>query len=213
MKKVYFISGLGADERAFSKLELPGVTPHHIAWKIPFHHETLEAYATRMREEITEPYPTLVGLSFGGIVSIEIAKQIPCKKIILISSIKNTREKPFIFKLSAAAGLHKLLPTASFSKPNQLLHYFFGVQKHPRVKEMVNSLLTNLNPDYLNWSIDKIVNWQNEHVPAPAIHIHGTADKIFPFEKVKADYTIKNGSHFMVWTKAAEVSAILQKEL
>lgn len=209
---MYFISGLGANEQAFSKLYLPGIEPHHLIWKTPLHGESIEHYAQRMREEITEPEPTLVGLSFGGMVSIEIAKQLNCRKVILISSIKHRREKPFIFNLSAAAGLHHMIPMRSFSEPNKLLHYFFGVHRQPRVQHMLNQLLTRLEPDYLSWSVDRIVNWQNDVVPPQVVHIHGTADKIFPIEKVKADYIIPNGSHFMVWTRAQEVSAILQKE-
>lgn len=213
MKKVYFISGLGADERAFSKLELPGINPHHIAWKIPAHNETIEAYATRLRQEITEPDPILVGLSFGGIMAIEIAKQLPCKKIILLSSIKHRNEKPMLFNLSAAAGLHKLLPMASFSKPNGLLYYFFGVHQNKKAQELIDQLMTYMHPAYLQWAVHQIVNWQNETVPQNLVHIHGTADKVFPAEKIKADYLIENGSHFMVWTRAREISAILTKEL
>lgn len=213
MKKVYFISGLGADERAFSRLDLPGIEPYHIAWKIPAHNETLQTYATRLRKEITEPDPIIVGLSFGGLMAVEIAKQISCKKIILISSIKHCREKPMLFNLSAAAGLHKLLPMASFSKPNRLLYYFFGVHQNKRAKELMDELLVFMQPDYLRWSVNQIVNWQNEFIPLRLVHIHGTADKVLPAEKVKADYLIENGSHFMVWTRAREISAILQKEI
>ncbi len=213
MKKVYFISGLGADERAFSKLELPGINPHYIQWQIPTHNETIVDYAARLRQEITEPDPILVGLSFGGMMAVEIAKQISCKKIILISSIKHRNEKPVLFNLSAAAGLHKLLPMASFSKPNRLLYYFFGVHQNKRAKELMDELLVYMHPDYLRWSVNQIVNWQNQYIPPHLVHIHGTADKVLPAEKVKADFLIENGSHFMVWTRAREISAILQKEI
>ncbi|MBX7206500.1 MAG: alpha/beta hydrolase [Bacteroidia bacterium] len=213
MKKVYFISGLGADERAFSKLELPGITPHHIAWKIPVHNESIESYAGRMREEITEPDPVIVGLSFGGVIAVEIAKQISCKKIILISSIKHRNEKPMLFNLSAAAGLHKLLPMASFSKPNRMMYYFFGVHQNKRAIELLNELMVFMNPDYLKWAVNRIVNWENELIPPRLVHIHGTADKVLPAEKIKADYLIEKGSHFMIWTRARQVSEILQKEI
>jgi len=213
MKKVYFISGLGADEQAFSKLVLPGITPYHIQWKIPAHNETIETYATRMRQEITEPDPIIIGLSFGGIMAIEIAKQISCKKIILISSIKHRREKPMLFNLSAAAGLHKLLPMASFSKPNRLLYYFFGVHQNKRAQELINRLMTFMHPAYLQWAVHQIVNWQNDIVPRNLVHIHGKADQVLPAEKIKADYLIEKGSHFMVWTRAKELSEILLKEI
>lgn len=213
MKKVYFISGLGADERAFSRLDLAGITPHFIQWKIPIANETLEAYATRLAEEITEPDPILVGLSFGGVVAIEIAKQRTVKKIILISSIKTRKEMPLVLKLSASLGLHKLIPISLMAKPNLLVHYFFGVRKHQNVKQLLDELLLNSDTTYTKWSIHQLLNWKNETLFPNMIHIHGTRDKVFPIKNVKPDYTIEGGSHFMVWTKAKEVSEILQKEM
>jgi len=56
-----------------------------------------------MREKITEPDPVLIGLSFGGIMCTEIAKQIPVEKIIIISSIKHSGELPFWMKVTASA--------------------------------------------------------------------------------------------------------------
>ncbi len=47
----------------------------------------MAAYAKRMAAQINEPNPVLMGLSFGGIMCIEIAKQIAVDKVILISSI------------------------------------------------------------------------------------------------------------------------------
>lgn len=90
MKTIYCISGLGADEKAFSRLSIEGYQLQIINWLKPLHNETLQEYATRMRETIKEEEPILIGLSFGGIMCTEIAKQIPVQKIIIISSIKSS---------------------------------------------------------------------------------------------------------------------------
>ena len=87
MKTIYCISGLGADERAFSKLKVDGYALKVINWLIPEPNETIEHYASRMRAGITEENPVLMGLSFGGMMCTEIAKQIPVSKIIIISNI------------------------------------------------------------------------------------------------------------------------------
>jgi esterase/lipase len=49
-----------------------------------FKNEDISHYAQRLSARI-EPNSILIGLSFGGIVAIEIAKHIP-SKIILVSS-------------------------------------------------------------------------------------------------------------------------------
>lgn len=120
---------------------------------------------------------------------------------------------PWHFKLSACFGLHKLIPAQLLTKPNAIIHYFFGVRKHKNVKELLNSLLLSSDLSCNLWSIHRLVNWENIKPPDNLVHIHGTNDKVFPIKNVKPDYTIQGGSHFMVWSRAAEVSEILQKEL
>ena len=83
MKKIYCISGLGADERAFSKLNIKGFELKVIRWLMPIKDETLPEYASRMRQDIDDDNPILMGLSFGGMLCTEIAKQVPVKKIII----------------------------------------------------------------------------------------------------------------------------------
>src|SRR5687768_12603951 len=98
MQKVYFISGLGADERAFSFLDLGFCEPVFIPWVRPLEGETVPAYAVRLKERIPEDFPIIVGLSFGGMVAVEIGKAFPCKKIVLLSSAKTQKEIPFYLK-------------------------------------------------------------------------------------------------------------------
>lgn len=90
---VYFISGLGADERSFKYLDLPGVNMHFIQWEKPLKGEKLREYCRKLILQIdTSGDIFLVGLSFGGIVAQEIAKTIAVKKLIIISSIKSPGE-------------------------------------------------------------------------------------------------------------------------
>ena len=96
LKDIYCVSGLGADERVFQKLKLEGYQPIHIRWVEPENKESITDYAKRLTEQIKSDEPILIGLSFGGIIAIEIAKQINTKKVILISSTKNQQEVPFL---------------------------------------------------------------------------------------------------------------------
>src|SRR6185312_11284822 len=98
MKHIYVISGFGADERVFSKLDFGDNDVHFIQWQVPEKDETLASYAERLAKEIVYPNPILIGLSFGGMMAIEIAKLIPIEKVILISSIRDRYELPLLMK-------------------------------------------------------------------------------------------------------------------
>src|SRR5689334_1375050 len=98
MNNVYFISGLGADKRAFSFLDLSFCNPVFIEWIKPLKKETLKEYAIRLRKQIPEPDPVIVGVSFGGMLITEIAKEDHNVKGIIISSNKTKKEFPGIYR-------------------------------------------------------------------------------------------------------------------
>ena len=85
-KELYIFSGLGADERAFQRLDFSDFSTTFIKWIVPHDTETIENYTTRLLDQITTTKPTLIGLSFGGLIAIEVAKQIDTEKVILIAS-------------------------------------------------------------------------------------------------------------------------------
>ena len=68
MNHIYCISGFGADERVFSRIDFRPFTTHFISWLLPLKKESIEAYAKRMSQQIQHDNPTLLGLSFGGIM-------------------------------------------------------------------------------------------------------------------------------------------------
>src|SRR5690606_16426633 len=98
-RHLYLISGMGADERIFRHLRFPEeYEVHDLPWLPPRPDEPFTDYAARMAAGITANGPvTLLGLSFGGMISLEIARQRPIAKNIIISSIKHTRERPPYF--------------------------------------------------------------------------------------------------------------------
>lgn len=205
MKTIYCISGLGADEKAFSKLRIKGFELKIIHWLMPQPAESLEHYAGRMRMGIKEEEPILMGLSFGGMVCIEIAKQIPVKKIILISSIRSAKELPIWMKTVAALKLHKVIPLKSTKLTEPLQNRFLGVTNEEDRTVAANYRRT-VDNTYINWAVNQALNWKNNWQHPDIYHIHGDDDKIFPIKNIKANYTIKNGGHFMIMNRADEVS-------
>jgi pimeloyl-ACP methyl ester carboxylesterase len=202
---VYCIGGLGTDEKIFRNLVLPGWELKHLPWLIPNEKETLEEYASRMIAPVIEENPILIGVSFGGMMSIEIARLRPVKKIILISSIKTHRERPKWMGISGKLRLHKITP----SKPNKfsenLANKRLGVTNE-KERDFANSYRRSVDKDYLSWSINQIVTWKNHWQPDNIVHIHGDKDQVFPIKKIKATHIVKDGTHMMVMNRAQEVS-------
>jgi esterase/lipase len=210
--KVYFISGLGADEKAFQALDLPDIEKIHLNWTSPLHNESIESYAKRMADRITEENPVIIGLSFGGMMAIEIAKIISVQQIIIISSAKGKMELPPYFSMCRYLPLHKILPLRAISLNEKAMLYIFGTRNEQQKQNLIN-IINNTVQGFNNWAIDRIVKWKNTEVPKNLVHIHGDADKLLPFRYVKADYTIPNGGHFMIVNQANDISAIIQNLL
>src|SRR4051812_10681953 len=106
-KRIYILAGLGADERVFRELDLGDFETTFIQWTPVQPGTSIENYATSLLSQITAPEPVIVGLSFGGIVAVEISKMVPTEKVILISSAKSKKEIPNYFRLMGRLGLHK----------------------------------------------------------------------------------------------------------
>ncbi len=107
--KLFCIPGFGVDDKIFGNLKL-NAEPVFINWLNPLGHESISNYATRMATAIDEDHPILLGISFGGMIALEIAKQRPVKQIILISSVKSRNELPGRLKLIGQLRLNRLFP-------------------------------------------------------------------------------------------------------
>ncbi|GAB3512250.1 hypothetical protein GCM10027341_52750 [Spirosoma knui] len=205
MKRIYIFSGLGADERVFKDLDFSGFEVTFIRWIQPQLNETIEEYAKRLTQQINTARPILIGLSFGGIMAVEVAKLIATSKVILIASAKTRQEIPFYYRLAGQLRLHKLLPTALLKRPNIVSDWFFGVHSQED-KQLLAAILRDTDSHFLRWAIDKIVTWTNQKPPQNLTHIHGTADKILPFRYIASDLMVIGGGHFMTVNKAGELT-------
>ncbi|MEP6947683.1 MAG: alpha/beta hydrolase [Ginsengibacter sp.] len=211
MKHIYCISGFGADERVFSKLDFGDHPIHFISWLTPLKKESIEQYATRMGEKIQQDNPILLGLSFGGIMCIEIAKIIKTHKVILISSVKSFHEIPLWMRLAGKSKLNKIFPLKAFRIFEPIENYNLGIENRDELK-LVREYRRNIGQQYTDWAIHQILHWKNEWQPGDLIHIHGSRDHIFPIKNIKADYIIPGG-HFMIMNRAEKVNGIIKELL
>jgi pimeloyl-ACP methyl ester carboxylesterase len=96
----YLIPGLGADERVFQFLRLQGDV-HILRWLPPEgSDEALPHYAARLASAVPVAQACwLVGVSFGGVLALEIAQLRPLARVVLVSSFVGPSELPWIGKL------------------------------------------------------------------------------------------------------------------
>lgn len=211
LRPIYFVSGLGADERIFQWLRYDGFRPVHIQWVAPKQGEPIESYAQRLTEQIEEDNPVVVGLSFGGIIAIEIGKQIPTEKVILLSSVKDVSEVPIYFKVFRALPLHRIVPFKSLLWAFYWLVYWLFAPEGSDQKQLLKTILIETDPHFLKWALHKVVVWRNQEVPKNVVHVHGKSDRIFPFRFVDPDYTVENSGHLMVMNRAEKISDLLEQ--
>jgi len=210
MKKVYFLSGLGADRRVFSFLDLSFCEPIHIDWIKPLKNESLESYAMRLRREIPEANPIIVGISFGGMLATEMAKAEPGIKAIIISSNKTAKEFPGYLRIGKYFPVYKWISGRIIKNSAHLFKWIFG-KNGAEQKKVFHQIIRDADTDFVKWAIEAILNWKNDEVPNNVIHLHGTADRLLPHRLVKADYLIEGGNHVMPMDSHDEVSRLLKK--
>jgi len=160
MIPVYILGGLGTDERIFKYIDFSGFAVYYIKWVSPLKAETIQSYAKRITEQIHFQKPILIGVSFGGIMAVEVAKLIATEKVILISSAKTKHELPFYYHLAGILQFHKLLPARLLKYPNHFAYWLFGV-KNRRDKDLLAAILRDTDKSFLIWAIGAIATWKN----------------------------------------------------
>ena len=211
--KAYFISGLGADKKAFQKIKLPAAyEPVYLDWIAPQKNESLCNYARRFSSLIkNDDAFILIGLSFGGMLASEIARLRMPMKTIIISSLASSNELPWYFKQAGKIGLHKAVPM-TFLKAGTVIKNIMGVASKED-KAIIYNYAKTADPGMVRWSLDAIVNWdQPDRLPG-IVHLHGSKDRMLPLKYTRPDFVIKGGGHLMIFNKADEVNKILNEVL
>ena len=210
MKKVYVFSGLGVDKRVFQKVDFGNLDIKFVDWIEPRKAEKIQEYAQRISIKIDSENPILIGLSFGGIIAVEISKFIVIEKLILIASAKTRNEIPMLYRILGKLKIHNVIPSSLLKSGNFISNWFFGAQT-PSDKILLKQILEETDNKFLYWAIDKVVTWKNLQIPSNYVHIHGLNDRILPIKNIKTDYKIQGGGHFMTVNKSEEISKLLKK--
>ncbi len=211
--QIFFISGLGADHRAFDRINIDGYEQIHLPWLIPDRKDTMHSYARRLAEPIIEAEnPVVIGLSLGGMLASEMTTFVPHMKAILISSIKGGDERSLLLKAGRAFPVQHMLPVQLMK--NLTFAWRWGHTKLD--KEDLDQLVEMFHDQdnrFLKWAMINAPKWTGKGDASRITQIHGSKDRMFPIWRINDHHEIKDGSHMMVFTHAAEVSELLRQEL
>jgi pimeloyl-ACP methyl ester carboxylesterase len=206
----YLIPGLGADERVFRGLRLPGpATVLH--WLPPISPtEPLRHYAARLAEAVPLSQPCwLVGVSFGGLLALEIGRLRPLARVVLISSLADASQLPPMLRLGRATGLYRLVPFGLLPRLPRVAQWFFGA-RNGREYRLLARILRDTDPVFARWATRQLLHWDSTGVPR-AVRLHGTHDRLLPPGRSPVDYALPGAGHFMIVSHAAQLSRVLSE--
>jgi pimeloyl-ACP methyl ester carboxylesterase len=215
MSKVYLISGLGADSRLYKNIVLPeGFDPVATDWILPTPDDTLTSYAQKIVDHYDiHPNDIVIGNSLGGMIAVEIAKQVKLNKVILISSIKTISEAPAYFKVFKSVPVYKAIPEKLMTNVGVLIELIFG-KMAPEDLTLFKSMLSNSSPVFLKWAMHAVLYFNNQEEIPNLYHIIGDKDLVFSYKKIKdPTAVVKGGTHIMMFDMAAEINQILAEIL
>ncbi|MFN5628583.1 MAG: alpha/beta hydrolase [Bacteroidota bacterium] len=211
---VYFFSGQGSDYRLFDSLKIDsGFVKKFIRYTVPGEHANIKEYAVSIINQIdTTSEFYLIGVSFGGMICCELSEIIKPKKTIIISSAKNRNELPGRYKFMKMFPVYKLFFPQLLKIGSRVVQPIVEPDRNKNKRTFV-AMLKDKNKFFLKRSIGMIISWDREVNNRKIYHIHGDNDHTLPIKKVKADFTVANGSHMMTLTSANEISLIINKLL
>lgn len=199
---IFLMPGMAANPKIFEFIKLPSnYVVHYLEWEIPNKNESLSNYVLRLAKKIEGENIVLIGVSFGGLIVQEISKIIKYNKVIIISSVKSNKELPLMMQIGKKTKAYKYLNINWIHDFESLALFVFGPIVRNRI-ELYRKYLSVRDENYLKWSIDKIVNWNQKTPIKDVIHIHGTIDLVFPSIYIKKAIFVKGGNHAMILRKA-----------
>lgn len=210
--KIFAFGGLGVDKKVFTNLNLKDELII-VEWIATAKNEGLKSYLKRISKNISTDSPfALLGVSFGGMVVVELSKMLNPDLTIIISSAAHYKELPFIYRLFGKTNLLSLIPHSLLRPPVFLMHYLFGVANKDE-KALLKQIIQETDTRFLKWALGIIINWNNTQIPRRIYRIHGNKDRIIPCPKNTESEIMKGEGHFMIVTQADTISDFINKKM
>ena len=199
---VFFMPGMAANSKIFEFIKLPkNFELHYLEWYQPEVNDDLSSYVNRLSKKIHGQNIILVGQSFGGIIVQEMSRIIPCKKVVIISSVKSYKEFPIHILLGRKSKAYKYFPTQWVDKTEDFIGFVFGPALRERMK-LHKYYLSVRDKNYLDWALHHFFQWEREEADPDVIHIHGSLDALIPVFNLKNYISVPGGTHALILIKA-----------
>jgi pimeloyl-ACP methyl ester carboxylesterase len=213
MPKIYFISGLGADSRAFTKIqEFEDYQNVFLNWIPNLPSETFSNYITRLiKGHKINANDIVLGLSFGGLAALEIAKQTGVQKVILLSSFRDKSGLKSHLKFLLKLRLYNLIPNFKLKFFDKYAVKGFG-NVSEEAKQGLLDMMKDTKPKLIKWSLKQIRKSNFKEISnIELFNILGTKDELVQkWELPNNNFYIKNGGHLMVYENADEINQVLK---
>lgn len=174
--------------------------------------ESLPAYAERLARHVGDQPVVLGGVSFGGMLAVEMGRHLPnVRAVVLIGSSTTGRALTRL----ARAGAHALLraPRRLLRPPRLLwpaIHHAFGATRKED-RALLDHLIASAPAGFVKWGLRAILDWAPDSLPpCPVRQIHGDADLLISPRRVPADTLVPGAGHLVSVTHPAEVNAFLE---
>jgi hypothetical protein len=199
-KRLILFSGLGLDARYVTP---PFALPFELyvpPWIDPLPNESLESYAQRIIptlkiDESQEYY--IGGVSFGGMVALEVSRHLNPRAVFLISSCPSYRQVSWLVRFPGKVIAPRV--TANFVKHFLWLAPLAIRLTGPLHRDQRNLLIdiwNNANLEVMRWGAMIMTQWEFTHTLKVPIHeMHARYDLFIPLSGVNPDAIVENGWH------------------
>lgn len=194
-RTIYLLPGMTPEYPIFSRLTPLLPESEIVTYLPPRPRESLGSYCVRMAEHMTAD-AVLVGVSFGGIVALEISRVLKPRGCILISSIRDPRQLPPWFRVlgridpRTMSALIEMVGKLASVLPKKL-----STRSVLRLRKLYGE-----SGAWHRWATSLVLGWRPKPFDFPIMQIHGDRDYTFPIRYVSADVCIKGAAHSLLVT-------------
>ncbi|MDA8692976.1 hypothetical protein N9L92_02860 [Saprospiraceae bacterium] len=211
MKRVIFISGLGANEMAFSNIGELSYKKVMVKWIPVTQEDTLLSYTERLISIYSiSNNDILVGLSFGGLISQKISALLGNKLLILVSSFRSKEDLKLLFRLPLTLGIHKLMPTFKIPIIDSIVARVLNGGNKDSIP-VLNKMLQSTDYKLMKWSLDSIDKAESVDLSETVVYLLiGDKDLIVKTWKADNRTILKGGSHFAVYDQGVYMTELIK---
>lgn len=205
---LHLIPGIGGTADMFRDYRFPFPVRAHDYPRPPSADWSFADYARcQAATQGIEAGDVLVGMSLGGLMACEIAKQLPIRKLVLVSS--GTRAEHI------APWLRWLSPLSPHVPFRWLQRVTVPVGTFGEVRQRTLRMFKASDPDFLAWGCLNAPRWEGlDHHP-DLTQIHGAWDPVFPprLQRGRLHHLLPHAGHITLLRQHREINALLLEHL